>query len=59
MYNFDLNKLEVDQTRAPYHMTKSLEERIAEFEPVFDKFAFVVSKVMARPASLNTFPMNS
>ncbi len=59
VYNFDLGKLEVEQKLTPYIMTKSLEERIDEFEPIFDKFAFVVSKVMARPASLTTFPMNS
>ena len=43
----------------PYYMSTSIRQRAEEFEPVFDRFLFVVPKVMARPANLATFPMNS
>ena len=34
-------------------------ERAQDYEHIFDKYLFVVPKVMARPATLATFPMNS
>ena len=34
-------------------------ERAEEYEQIFDKYLFVVPKVMARPARLTTFPMSS
>lgn len=43
----------------PYYMSKDIMERAQEYEGIFDKYLFVVPKVMARPAHLATFPMNS
>ena len=40
-------------------MSKNIMERAQEYETIFDKYLFVVPKVMARPARLATFPMNS
>ena len=40
-------------------MNKTIIERAEEFEPIFDRYLFVVPKVLARPAHLTTFPMNS
>ena len=40
-------------------MSKSIMERAEDYEHIFDKYLFVVPKVMARPATLTTFPMNS
>lgn len=40
-------------------MSKTISQRATEFEPIFDKFLFVVPRVMASPAVLATFPMSS
>ena len=40
-------------------MKTTLSQRAVEYDPIFDRFLFVVPKVMASPAVLATFPMNS
>lgn len=47
------------EEKIPYYMTKNISERALEFEPIFDRFLFVVPRVMASPARLATFPMSS
>ena len=47
------------EDKTPYFLNKNIMERAQEYENIFDKYLFVVPKVMARPATLATFPMNS
>ena len=54
-----MDKLEVIKSNVPFFMQKNLTQLVEEFEPIFDRYLFVVPKVMVAPASLATFPMNS
>lgn len=47
------------EQKVPYYLTKGIVERAEEYEGIFDKYLFVVSKVMAAPARLATYPMSS
>lgn len=47
------------EEKIPFYMTKDISERAMEFEPLFERFLFVVPRVMASPARLATFPMSS
>lgn len=58
-YTFDFAKLQIFQEKTPFYMSKDISERAMEFQPVFDRFLFVVPRVMASPARLATFPMSS
>jgi hypothetical protein len=58
-YPFDFSRFEIMEETVPYYMSTTIAQRAQEYETIFDKYLFVVPKVMARPAHLATFPMSS